>query len=97
MLAIAAAYAFIDESRDTSHEQRPDIPGLVTSAIGLFALSYGLIEANNYGWTSTRILVSFGIAAVSLVAFVPARAAPAAADARPLALPEPRASPARTR
>ena len=22
---------FIDESRDTSHEQRPDVPGLVTS------------------------------------------------------------------
>ena len=23
---------FIDESRDTSHEQRPDVPGLLTSA-----------------------------------------------------------------
>ena len=30
---------FIDESRDTSREQRPDVPGLVTSAIGLFALT----------------------------------------------------------
>src|SRR5438876_9781201 len=28
VLGIAAAYAFIDESRDTSHEQRPDLPGL---------------------------------------------------------------------
>ena len=70
VLAIAAAYVFIDESRDTSHEQRPDIPGLVTSTLGLFALSYALIEANTYGWTSTRILVAFGIAAVSLAAFV---------------------------
>ena len=70
ILAIVAAYAFIAESRDTSREQRPDIPGLVSSGIGLFALSYGLIEANNYGWTSTRILISFAIAAVSLVAFV---------------------------
>jgi EmrB/QacA subfamily drug resistance transporter len=68
--AILAAFAFIDESRDTSHEQRPDVPGLVTSALGLFALSYALIEANNYGWTSTRILASFAIAAVSLVGFV---------------------------
>ena len=30
LIAIVAAFAFIDESRDTSAEQRPDIPGLVT-------------------------------------------------------------------
>jgi EmrB/QacA subfamily drug resistance transporter len=70
ILGIVAAFLFIDESRDTSHEQRPDYPGLLTSGIGLFALTYGLIEANNYGWTSTRILIAFGIAAVSLVGFV---------------------------
>ena len=39
VLAIVAAFLFIDESQDTSHEQRPDLPGLVTSAIGLFALT----------------------------------------------------------
>ena len=87
--AIAAAFAFIDESRDTSREQRPDIPGLVTSALGLFALTYALIEANSYGWGSARIIGAFAVAAVSLVAFVAARAAPAAADARPVALPQP--------
>src|SRR4051812_988809 len=69
-LAVAAAYAFITESRDTSHEQRLDIPRLVTSAVGLFALSYGLIESNHYGWTSPRILISFAIAAVFLISFV---------------------------
>jgi EmrB/QacA subfamily drug resistance transporter len=70
VLGVAAAYLFIHESRDTSQEQRPDVPGLVTSTVGLFALSYGLIEANEYGWTSGRILAAFGLAAVSLVAFV---------------------------
>jgi EmrB/QacA subfamily drug resistance transporter len=69
VIGILAAFAFIDESRDTSAEQRPDIGGLTTSALGLFALSYALIEANNYGWSSTRILVAFAVAAVSLVAF----------------------------
>src|SRR5262249_32718403 len=69
-IAIAAAFAFIDESRDTSHEQQLDLPGLISSALGLFALSYGLIEANTCGWSSTRILAAFGIAVVSLVAFV---------------------------
>ena len=40
VLGIVAAYVFIDESRDTSQEQRPDVPGLVTSTVGLFALTY---------------------------------------------------------
>jgi EmrB/QacA subfamily drug resistance transporter len=69
-VAILAAFAFIDESRDTSAEQRPDLPGLFTSALGLFALSYGLIEANQYGWTSGRIIGAFVIAGASLTAFV---------------------------
>jgi EmrB/QacA subfamily drug resistance transporter len=69
-LAIAAAYAFIEESRDTSHEQRPDVPGLFTSALSLFTLSYALIEANTYGWTSGRIVAAFAVAAVAMVAFV---------------------------
>ncbi|HKT44337.1 MAG TPA: MFS transporter [Gaiellaceae bacterium] len=69
-LAIVAAFALIEESRDTSAHQRPDVPGLFTSALGLFSLSYALIEANTYGWTSGRIIAAFAVAAVSLVAFV---------------------------
>ena len=70
VLAIVCAFLFIDESRDTSLEQRPDVPGLATSAIALFALSYGLIESNTYGWTSTRILAAFAVAAIALTAFI---------------------------
>src|SRR5262245_60750756 len=68
-LAIAASFLFIDESRDRTH-QRLDLPGLSTSAVGLFALTYGLIEANTYGWGSARILGSFALAAVALASFV---------------------------
>jgi EmrB/QacA subfamily drug resistance transporter len=70
IVGILVARWAIDETRDTSHEQRLDIPGLVTSAVGLFSLTYALIESNTYGWTSPRILALFGISAVSLVAFV---------------------------
>jgi EmrB/QacA subfamily drug resistance transporter len=70
ILAIAASFLFIDESRDTSEVQRLDLPGLLTSGLGLFALTYGLIEANTYGWTSGRILAAFAAAAVLLAAFV---------------------------
>jgi EmrB/QacA subfamily drug resistance transporter len=69
ILAIVVARLVIDESRDTSAEQRLDLPGLLTSAIGLFALTYGLIEANTYGWTSARILGLFAVAVIGLVAF----------------------------
>jgi EmrB/QacA subfamily drug resistance transporter len=70
ILAIIVARLVIDESRDTSEEQRLDLPGLLSSGIGLFALTYGLIEANNYGWTSGRILLSFAVAVIGLVAFI---------------------------
>ncbi|HEU0248744.1 MAG TPA: MFS transporter [Gaiellaceae bacterium] len=69
ILGIAASYLFIDESRDETHV-RLDLPGLATSGVGLFALTYGLIEANTYGWSSTRIVGSFVLAGVSLIAFV---------------------------
>ena len=70
VIAIVAAFAFIDESRDTSHEQRADVPGLVTSGLGLFAFTYGLIEANHFGWGSPRIVGAFAVALVALAAFV---------------------------
>jgi EmrB/QacA subfamily drug resistance transporter len=70
VLGLVAIQAFVDESRDTSHEQRPDVPGLVSSGVGLFALTYAFIEANNYGWGSTRILAAFAVAAAALAVFV---------------------------
>jgi EmrB/QacA subfamily drug resistance transporter len=69
LLGIAASYLFIDESRDETHASL-DLPGLATSAVGLFALTYGLIEANTYGWTSARIVGAFVLSAVALVSFV---------------------------
>jgi EmrB/QacA subfamily drug resistance transporter len=69
VVAIAASHLLIDESKDDTHESL-DLPGLAASALGLFALTYGLIEANTYGWTSARIMGSFVVAAVSLAAFL---------------------------
>jgi EmrB/QacA subfamily drug resistance transporter len=67
---IIVARLAIDETRDESEEQRLDLPGLLSSGIGLFALTYGLIESNNYGWSSTRILGTFAVAAVAFAIFV---------------------------
>jgi EmrB/QacA subfamily drug resistance transporter len=70
ILGIAVARFVIAESRDTSVEQRLDLPGLAVSGIALFALTYGLIEANQHGWTSPLILALFAVAAGGLAAFV---------------------------
>ncbi len=69
VIAIVASYLLITESKDDTHESL-DLPGLATSALGLFALTYGLIEANEHGWTSALILGSFAVAVVSLTSFV---------------------------
>ena len=69
VIAIAASLMLITESKDETHVSL-DLPGLGTSALGLFALTYGLIEANTYGWTSARIVGSFVVAVVALASFV---------------------------
>jgi EmrB/QacA subfamily drug resistance transporter len=70
ILGVLAARAFIDETKDTSREQRLDLPGLVTSGVGLFALTYALIETNTHAWGSARVLFLLALAAVSLALFV---------------------------
>jgi EmrB/QacA subfamily drug resistance transporter len=70
VVAVVASFVVIEESRDMSEERRLDLPGQLAGGLGLFALTYALIEANTYGWTSARILGAFGVAAVALAAFV---------------------------
>jgi EmrB/QacA subfamily drug resistance transporter len=69
-LGIVVSYFFIKESRDTSHEQSVDFPGLLTSGGALFALSYALIEGNQRGWASAEILGLLAGAVVLFAAFV---------------------------
>jgi EmrB/QacA subfamily drug resistance transporter len=67
VLGVLAARVFIDETKDSSAEQRLDLPGLLTSGLGLFALTFGLIETNHHAWTST-IVVSMLLLGVALLA-----------------------------
>ena len=70
ILAIIVTRLVVDESRDMSADQRLDLPGLLSSGIALFALTYGLIEANSKGWTSPTILGLFALAVVGIIAFI---------------------------
>ena len=70
VLGLVVGWFVIRESRDTSADQRLDIPGLLASGISLFALTFALIEANSYGWTDPLIIGLFVVSAVSMASFI---------------------------
>jgi len=69
LVALAVSLTRVVESKDP-RAGRPDWIGFVTFSIALGALVYGLIEAGKDGWGTTRVVVSFVVSAVLLVAFV---------------------------
>jgi EmrB/QacA subfamily drug resistance transporter len=70
VIGIVVSQLVIKESRDTSHEQSIDLPGLLTSGLALLSLSYALIEGNRHGWGSAEIIGLFALSAVLLAAFI---------------------------
>jgi EmrB/QacA subfamily drug resistance transporter len=70
VITFAMAVAWMGESRGSTASRRLDVPGLATSAVALFALTYALIEGHTKGWTSAEILGSFAVAALAVAAFV---------------------------
>jgi EmrB/QacA subfamily drug resistance transporter len=67
--AFLIAVMSVGETRDPSVARHLDVPGLISSAVALFALVYALIEGHDKGWTSALILGAFGLAAVAGAAF----------------------------
>src|SRR5499427_6848950 len=67
---ITAAIAASAIPAGRGSRRRLDLPGLVTSAVALLALTYALIEGESKGWTSAGILASFAVAAASAGAFL---------------------------
>jgi predicted MFS family arabinose efflux permease len=68
MVAIIGGVLFVPTSRDPA-APRIDVPGLLLSAIGITGLVYTVIEAPAWGWTSTRAMTGFAVAATVLVGF----------------------------
>lgn len=65
LLGIAA----VEESGDPD-AQRVDVAGMLLFGSGLFALIWGMIDANGAGWDSRATLMRFGIGAALLAAYV---------------------------
>jgi EmrB/QacA subfamily drug resistance transporter len=59
----------IRESRE-NEARRLDLPGLGLSTLALFALTWGLIEGHDRGWTSPGILGAFAVTTLAALGFV---------------------------
>ncbi|MCO8276564.1 MFS transporter [Actinoplanes sp. TRM 88003] len=69
IVAALAAVRFVGESRAEGNT-RYDLPGALTSTIGLVALVYGFTKASEDGWSSATTIGWLIAAVVLLVAFV---------------------------
>jgi EmrB/QacA subfamily drug resistance transporter len=67
-IALAGGAFTIADSKD-ENAPKLDIPGVVLSITGLFALVYGIIEAGETSWVDEHVLVAFGLSGVLLGAF----------------------------
>ena len=68
VVALIGGARYIADSRD-EHAPKADIPGVILSVTGLFALVYGIIEAGQKGWTEQSVLISFAAAFILLGIF----------------------------
>ena len=69
LVAVVAGARFVPESRD-ERAQGFDIPGAVLVTGGLMALVFALVKGNDYGWGSSRTVLTLVLAVVLLGAFV---------------------------
>jgi EmrB/QacA subfamily drug resistance transporter len=70
VITFVISMLYVGESRADSAIRLLDLPGLVSSAVALVALTYALIQGNANGWTSPFILGAFALAAAAAAAFL---------------------------
>lgn len=68
ILAFFLAMTNVHESKATG-DTRYDIPGAITSSLGLVSLVYGITQVGELGWSNSTTLTWFGASLVLLVSF----------------------------
>ncbi len=69
IIAICLAIPFVRESRATGNTKY-DIPGAITSTLGLVAIVYGLTKAESDGWNGTQTLTYLFAGVALLIVFL---------------------------
>jgi EmrB/QacA subfamily drug resistance transporter len=65
-LAVVLAGRRLLPARPVSDSRLPDLPGAMALAVGLAAITLGIVEGNDWGWTSAGVLGAFGAGAILL-------------------------------
>jgi EmrB/QacA subfamily drug resistance transporter len=68
LVTLPLAYARLNESHGESRAF--DLRGLLLASGGLMGIVYGVVHAQTAGWTTSTVLVSLGVGAVLVIAFV---------------------------
>src|SRR3984885_610524 len=68
LLAVAGSWLRLPDSRGPA--SRLDLPALVLIAAGVGAATWGLVQAGQTGWGSTRSLAGLAVGAAAIAAFV---------------------------
>jgi EmrB/QacA subfamily drug resistance transporter len=68
-MGVVLSLAAVRESRDPSAPRMVDYTGVATLTVGIGALVLALIEGNNWGWGSARVLGLVALSVVGLLAF----------------------------
>ncbi|MEP9362714.1 MFS transporter [Nocardioides sp. CN2-186] len=66
---IVGAATLVPDVRHNAGAPRPDLAGAALIAIAAGALVLGIVEGNDWGWTSSRVLLSFALAVTAAGAF----------------------------
>src|SRR3954454_11716098 len=66
---VVGAVTLVPDVRHNAGAPRPDLAGAALIAVAVGALVLGLVEGNDWGWTSARVLGSFAIALFAGAAF----------------------------
>jgi EmrB/QacA subfamily drug resistance transporter len=69
IVGLLAARRYIPDSRDLAVTRTPDLLGSAAVAVGVAALSLGLVKGPDWGWTSYADLCAFAVALLGVAMF----------------------------
>jgi EmrB/QacA subfamily drug resistance transporter len=69
-LAVVLAGRRLLPQRPVTDSRLPDLPGALALALGLAAITLGIVEGNDWGWTSAGVLGAFAGGAILLAVVV---------------------------
>jgi MFS family permease len=69
VVALALTLRWVPESRDASITRLPDLPGAALLALGIGALTLGLVKGTDWGWRAGSTDTAWVVAALALAAF----------------------------